>query len=341
MGEPFLDLCYELLKDEWINSNKKDYTMNRRDFSQTIGLTAAAVAAAQPAFSSAHNKPKFYRSLVPGAIGVQANQQEAIDYAARFGFEGVSAYTGTLEKMSRDERKRLLDDMKSKNVRWGNTGLPVQFKEDERKFQDDIKLLPKRAAMLQEIGCTRVSTWIMPTHAALTYRENFEQHRKRLKACCQILADEGLRLGLEYIGPTTLMTSQRFPFVRSHPEMWELIEAIDEKNVGFLLDCWHWYTSHSTLEELKTVTNDRVIDVQVNDAPNGVPIDEQIDGKRMLPAASGVIDSKAFMQVLVDIGYDGPVSCEPFSAELNAMENEVALQASIDSLNRIFALVGA
>jgi sugar phosphate isomerase/epimerase len=36
---------------------------------------------------------------------------------------------------------------------------------------------------------------------------------------------------------------------------------------GLLLDCWHWYTSGATLDDLAQVRGAQVIYVHVNDAP--------------------------------------------------------------------------
>lgn len=319
--------------------------MNRREFTQTASIAAIGLAAhnltAQTASAASHGKPKFYKSLAPGMIGVNANQKQSIDYAAQFGFDAVSASIGELEKMSAAERNELLGYMKSKNVRWGHCGLPVQFRAGEDEFQNGIKQLPKQAEIIKEVGCTRVSTWLMPSHDELTYMQNFEQHRRRLKESAKILKDHGLRFGLEYVGPKTSWTAKRFSFIHSQPEVIDLIDAIGEDNVGILLDCWHWYTSFGTVEELKKVTYNLAVDVQVNDAPLGLKMDEQKDLERMLPCTTNVIDAKSFMQHLVDIGYDGPICCEPFNKVLNDMENEAALKDTVESLNRLFALVSA
>jgi len=79
--------------------------------------------------------------------------------------------------------------------------------------------------------------------------------------------------------------------------------------------------------------------VHLNDAPAGVPVDQQIDSKRELPCATGVIDLKAFFGALVKIGYDGPVVVEPFSKAVNAMPAEQAVQATAAALKEAFALV--
>ena len=92
-------------------------------------------------------------------------------------------------------------------------------------------------------------------------------------------------------------------------EMRELIAAIDQPNVGLLLDSWHWYTAHETEADLLSLKGVEVVACDLNDAPSaGIPVDEQKDKRlRDLPCATGVIDLKAFLGALVKIGYDGPV----------------------------------
>ena len=93
------------------------------------------------------------------------------------------------------------------------------------------------------------------------------------------------------------------------------------------------------INEIEAETNHDVIACDLNDAPAGVPIDQQQDGRRELPAATGVIDLKAFLGALVQIGYDGPIRAEPFNQQLNAMDNQAALEATAAAMKKAFALV--
>jgi len=40
------------------------------------------------------------------------------------------------------------------------------------------------------------------------------------------------------------------------------------------------------------------------------------------------------------MGYDGPITAEPFSAEVREMENEEAARATLESLNKIWQVAG-
>jgi sugar phosphate isomerase/epimerase len=93
------------------------------------------------------------------------------------------------------------------------------------------------------------------------------------------------------------------------------------------------------VEELLQLSNKDVIHVHVNDAPSGIPVDKQIDNRRKMPVTTGVIDMRGFINALVKIGYDGPVECEPFDTELRRMEDNAALQKTIESLNRLWGQI--
>jgi sugar phosphate isomerase/epimerase len=119
----------------------------------------------------------------------------------------------------------------------------------------------------------------------------------------------------------------------------ELIAEIGTGNVGFVLDSWHWWTAGDTIEDLRTLKNEQIVSVDLNDAPAGIPKEQQIDGRRELPRATGVIDLAGFLKALQEVGYDGPVRPEPFNKSLNDLENEAACAATIQAMKHAFALI--
>ena len=310
----------------------------RRQMLATAAVTVTA--SSLPAAEASQAKRKFTIDLSPGAIGVSANQEQAIGYASKYGFESVYAYPGDIASMDDAERRELIDRMKEKNVVFGAAGLPVDFRRDEATFKAGLKKLPALAKAMQLAGVTRIGTWLRPYHETLTYVSNFRQHARRLRECCKVLSDHGQRFGMEYVGPKTLWASKRHSFIHSMAETKELIAEIGLNNVGFVLDSWHWYTAHETTNDLLTLTNQDIVACDLNDAPKGLPIDQQIDNQRELPMATGVIDMKAFLSCLVKIGYDGPIRAEPFNAQLNAMDNDDACEATSKAMRRAIELIG-
>ncbi|MEX2558584.1 MAG: sugar phosphate isomerase/epimerase family protein [Pirellulales bacterium] len=306
------------------------------------GALAAAAASACPISRRApaaegRSARKMTIDLVCGAIGVKANQVEAIDLAHRHGFESVAPDPGFLGTLDDGQLADLAAEMKQKQVVFGAAGLPVDFRGDETTFRTGLEALPRASAALERAGVTRVGTWLRPSHSELTYLANFKQHAQRLREIAKVLADHGQRFGLEYVGPKTSWSASRHPFVHCMAETKELIAAIEMDNVGFVLDSWHWYTAGEGEADLLTLTNRDVVACDLNDAPAGIPIDEQIDSRRELPAATGVIDVATFLRALVKIGYDGPVRAEPFNAALRALSGEEAVAATATAMRRAFA----
>jgi sugar phosphate isomerase/epimerase len=315
--------------------------MTRRAFCGSTIAAAVTVGSMQSASQAVESKGavKFFKNLSPGHLGVRANSQQTLDYAVKYAFTGIAPNEGEFENKSAAEIGQWLATMKEKGVQYGAAGLSVEFRGSEDKFRGDFAQYPKRAALLKQLGVTRVATWILPGSNELTYLENFRQHETRLREAAKVLRDNGIRLGLEFVGPRTSRERFRFPFACAQRDMLELVAAIGTDNVGLLVDSWHWYTSHGTVEELMQLSNKDIVHVHVNDAPAGVKVDEQIDSRRTLPVTTGVIDMKGFINALVKIGYDGPVEVEPFDQDLRKLEPEVAVQKTAESLGRVWDLI--
>jgi sugar phosphate isomerase/epimerase len=317
--------------------------MNRREFLHATSTIAAA--AAFPRFVSGATPTtlaprKMTIALTPGSIGVTVqSQKELNDLAHRHRFESVEPRGEELAGMSPAQLAETAADLKAKQLAWSATGLPVDFRKDDKTFQDGLAKLPRIAAALQRAGATRIGTWLSPSHESLTYRANFRQHAARLREAARILNNHGIRLGLEYVGTQLLLVGKKYPFVHTLAETRELIAEIGTGNVGLVLDTWHWWTAGDGEADLLSLTNRDVVSVDLNDAPKGIPKEQQKDNERELPVATGVIDVATFLSALVRIGYDGPVRPEPFNKTLNALDNDAACAASSAALHQAMGLI--
>lgn len=314
---------------------------NRRQFIQqtTIACLAGGALLAGLSGAAEAKQRKMSMDLVCGNIGVSANQREAIELAARHGFESVGADGAFLASLSDDQVPELKSFMKAKGIVFGAAGLPVEFRGADEQFRKGLKDLPRFAAGLHRAGVGRVSTWLMPCHDTLPYVRNLRQHATRLREVARTLKEHDVRLGLEYVGPKTSWASRRYTFIHTLAEMKDLIAEINTGNVGFLLDSWHWWHAGDTVADLLALKGSEVIAVDLNDAPAGIPKDQQSDGRRELPCATGVIDVGAFLKALNEIGYDGPVRAEPFNQAVNGMPKEEACAVTAVALKKAFALI--
>jgi sugar phosphate isomerase/epimerase len=315
--------------------------ISRRRFLAAGAATGIALSATGKLVAAVASAParKFYAILSLGRLGFHASFPESVELATKHGFEGLDPDISYLASLDDDALHRLLDDLKKRNLKFGAAGLPVEFRNDLDTFNADLKKLPAAAAVLQRAGIWRVNTWILPCSDDLTYLQNFRQHAERLRLCAQVLADQGQVLGLEYVSPRTLWRSQKNPFVHTLSEMKELLVAIGTDNLGIQLDSWHWFNAQETQQDLLTLRGQDVITVDLNDAPTGLTLDQYQDNHRELPAATGVIPVKQFLDALLQIGYDGPIQAEPFNAALRAMPVEQACGAASDAMKKALGLM--
>jgi sugar phosphate isomerase/epimerase len=284
----------------------------------------------------------MYKALSPGAVRVKPRDlQDAIDLVSRHGFGGVEfsprEVIQLIESEGVDATRRRFSDA---GLKPSGFGLPVDWRGDDAKWREGLANLPALAQAAQALGATRCTTWVLPSSDEREYDANYQFHVERFTPCAQVLAAHGISLGLEFIGPKTLRDTRRHPFVH---QLWDMVELGQRigPNVGLLLDSYHWYTSGATLEDLRQLRAEQVVYVHVNDAPAGVPVDEQLDQVRDLPGATGVIDIAGFLKALDQIGYHGAVVPEPFKQELAGLPSDDArLEVVRQSMDKIFHLAG-
>ncbi len=277
----------------------------------------------------------MFANLNPNMVGVNATLPQAIDFAAQHGFAGIDFSIAEAAQLARlDGVSAVADLFASHSVRPGSWGLPVDFRRDEATWRDGLLALPAQAALAAELGCLRTATWIMPCDNERDFRSNFAFHVARLKPIAAILADHGIRFGLEFVGPATLRHSRRFSFLHTLDGMLVLAASVGE-NTGLLLDIFHLYTAHGSNDDLRQISGQDVVVVHVNDAIAGLSADEQIDQTRALPGETGVLDLAGFLHALRDIGYDGPITAEPFSQRLRDLPAEQAIAETADAMRKI------
>lgn len=281
------------------------------------------------------------KNLNLGMIGVKASLSESIEWARRFGFRSVDfSITEALtlaEEIGIDGVRGLFENA---DIFPGSWGFPVNYREDETTWRDGIMALPRQAEFALELGCTRTATWILPGSDERTFFDNFTFHVDRLRPAAQILADYGCRLGLEFIGPKTLRAPRPHNFIHTMDGMLALGAAIGTGNVGLLLDLFHLYTSHGSLDDVRKLQRDDIVVVHINDAQAGLAPDEQIDNQRALPGETGVMDIAGFLQALRDIHYDGPITTEPFSQRVREMQPDEAVRATSTAMDAVWKQAG-
>ncbi len=275
----------------------------------------------------------MYRNLNPGALGIVADLEATAQLAQTHGWPAIDLPMHEAYALATTTSAETVAEIASTHgLRYGGWGLPINWRKPYD--QDALATLAAQAKLAAAVGCTRAITVVLPFSEDLPFREHYAFHLAQLRPVADILGEHGCQLGIEFIGPHTLRGDKRYGFISSLDGALALSYALGE-HVGLLLDAWHWYTSGGDLADLRALSARDVVYVHVNDAPAGLTVDEQIDNVRRLPATTGVIDIAGFMGTLKTIGYDGPVTPEPFEERLRSMLTEDALREAGDSMTQI------
>jgi sugar phosphate isomerase/epimerase len=280
------------------------------------------------------------------AVGLEMPARETIETAARAGFLGVDLLVRDLVQSGRDpeELGRRMDDL---GLRGGAWPLPVNWRGGEDQFLADLRELPRFARVASRLGLTRTGTWVLPECATVAtdprgaedaFRRTLEMHRHRLGRIAAILGDEGVRLGLEIIGPAGARGSSALPFVHRYADLAETFQALhrERANVGMLVDSFHLYAAgeHPSAGLLWGI--DGVVWVHLADSAN--PDRSSLkDRQRALPGETGLAPCRSLLEELQERGYSGPVTAEPLTrctslGEVEPLEVARHTHAAIDSV---------
>jgi sugar phosphate isomerase/epimerase len=283
----------------------------------------------------------MFATLAPDAVPIRVPLERQLRLAQANGYEALDLPLSALQRSADGEAVAMISERwAAHGLRPGGWRLPFDYQAKRTDLKADLRRLRTCARTAGALESPWCYYWIEPTSDELTFAENAAMQVDRLRAIADVLGECGCRLGLEPIGPQTLRVGARFEFVHSIPMALDLLSSVDRPNVGLLLDCFHWYTSHAGVEDLMDLAPDQVVYVHINDAVAGIDVDEQIDDVRRLPGATNVIDLIGFLQALERIGYDGPVAVEPFDSSLAALSPGERVRLTARSLHDAFDAAG-
>jgi sugar phosphate isomerase/epimerase len=272
-------------------------------------------------------------SLHPVVLTSRVGWPAQIDLASQVGFPAVDLnITGAVKAGLAATR----DHLAAKNVKPGVASFPVEFRKDDEAFKKDLDQLDEAAKMAAALGCPRMATWILSS-SDIPKDENRRIHIRRLGAAASVLAKHGVTLGLEFLGPLHIRKAKPHEFVWRMNDMIALARDCG-KNVGLLLDSWHWHHAGATTGDIVKAGRAMIVHVHFNDAAKQAP-EAVKDSERLMPG-EGIIDLVGFLQALQRIGYTDAASVEVFGRGLKDMPVEAAAQLSLNTSRAIFEKAG-
>jgi 2-keto-myo-inositol isomerase len=143
-----------------------------------------------------------------------------------------------------------------------------------------------------------------------------ELSKKNLKICAEITAEYGLKLALEF--------NSRHQVINTLAAGMDVINAVNMKNCGLLLDTYHLHCSRGNGASFKDIPVEQIITFQFSDAPPGPPSNTRMPVDR-LPPGKGAAPFVEIFRTLMALNYQGYMSYEaPNPAQWNRPADVVA-----------------
>ncbi len=156
----------------------------------------------------------------------------------------------------------------------------------------------------------------------------FDQLASRYRDLLSLGREIGVRPTFEYIS--------FFLSASSLSHAWEIVQATADDDATVIVDAFHSWNTESTLDQLRAIPAERISHYHIDDAAADIPAGQQKDPDRVM-LGEGVIDLKAELKVLREIGYEGAISLELFNPQLWAEDPAEMLRRGYD---RLAELVG-
>jgi sugar phosphate isomerase/epimerase len=285
----------------------------------------------------------MFKNLNPTSLGVSGHQSEVIEIALTYGFRGIDLdiedFASRVRRRGFDYAARLIRSA-SRLLRLGNFTLPFDWEGEEEAFRAGMEKVPEYALVASQIGCPRCVLSISPASEQLPYHENFEVHRRRLREIAEAMAPAGIRIGLRFQAAPSLRKNRTFQFIHDLDATTLLISMTGAKNVGLVIDVWDWTVSGLPPEKLRSIPLEQMVAVQVADLPTDVPITEAKEEQRLLPGDGGGIDIAAFLRILAEMGYDGPVTPMPYRGLFGRTRRDTVARLAGDGLDKVWRAAG-
>ena len=284
----------------------------------------------------------MFKNLNASALGVAGHQSEVIELALTYGFAGIdlniAEFAARVRLKGMPYAKRLIQ---SGGVRIGTFALPLEWDTDDERFQKELKKLPEYAECAAELGCTRCTAVLAPAGDVRPYHENFEFHRHRLSDICAALKPAGVCLAIGLQAAEKLRQNRTFQFIHDFDALSLLLNLVAAPNAGILLDVWDFVAAGGSVEAVRKIPAQQIVAVQVADMPTGVATADLDEKSRLLPGGeNGRIDVVAFLTILRELGYDGPITAKPSRSVFPNRRREAVVKLTSESLDKVLRAAG-
>ncbi|HEV2834610.1 MAG TPA: sugar phosphate isomerase/epimerase, partial [Pyrinomonadaceae bacterium] len=243
------------------------------------------------------------------ATTMKADLATDIQAAAAAGFDYLEIWAAKLREFLKNSS---VADLKKLFAEAGIAPLSINSIEHVT-FRDAAAYLKIRneceelCAIAEAIACPYVV--VVPGKfppGGLSSYEVIEDSVRVLRELASIAERHGVSLAFEFLGQTDCS-------VQTLELADEIVEKVNRRNIGLVIDSFHFYTGGSTINMIDAIDPKRLFIFHIDDAED-LPREKLTDAHRLLPGL-GILPLKEIIAAFRRINYDGPASVEIFRPE--------------------------
>lgn len=250
--------------------------------------------------------------------------EKDIEYCSQYGFEAIELKYNLICSLPQGTLKDLLQRYMVKVGSIGALQLPI-LQEKEVKFQMEKKL----NAICQcayALGAEHIT--VIPRRSTIDaeWGRIEEDVVKILERYCEIADQYNLKMAMEVMGFSD-------SYINTIEDGLKVIELTKKDNLGLIYDFYHVLGMKDLGKAILDVRPGKVYIVHVND---GMKCDagKYFDDNRLWPG-DGQIDIKNQMDMLMEIGYQGPFSIEVYQSRKWSYDIQECYRIARDKIIRM------
>jgi len=244
-----------------------------------------------------------------GATTMRADLSTDIRAAAAAGFDYLEIWAAKLRKFLQENSAA---DLKALFAENGIKPLSINSIEHVTLREPAAYALIRAeceelSSIAEKIGCPYVA--VVPGKlppGGLSSYEVIEASVGVLRELASISERHGVGLAFEFLG-------QQDCSVQTLEVADEIAVKVNRRNVGLVLDSFHFYTGGSTIKMIDALDSKRLFIFHIDDSEN-LPLDQLTDAHRLLPGL-GILPLEEIIAAFKRIGYDANASVEIFRPE--------------------------
>jgi 2-keto-myo-inositol isomerase len=273
------------------------------------------------------NEKKMMTPCINQATVMKADTVRFIESAGRNGFSQVELDIDRLEAgIKKDEAATIRAALLDAGVKVVSLNAIDNYPIiTESEMSSSIKRSEQVLELCRTVDCKLLV--VNPANFKSVSEEEFVERRfdQFIDRVFELGFKKEIRIGYEYVSYSDKVINTLEKSVQAL-KRWK-------NGIDLVLDVFHMYRTHETIENLPRDLTSRLLAFHVNDAPD-IPIERVVDTDRVMPL-DGVIGVDSYIRDLKNRGYSGPASVELFNHKYWEMNLDDVVKQAKQSVERL------